>query len=66
MFILPNMIRYDTFNCNWAATRWQLFSTHKHTNNTGNLTKQTIQRTQEQGRDMFLYMKNNRVYYKLF
>ena len=27
------------------ATRWQLFSTHIHTNNTGNVTKQTIHRT---------------------
>jgi hypothetical protein len=26
---------YDIFNCNWVATRWQLFSTHIHTNNTG-------------------------------
>ena len=33
------------FNCNWVATRWQLFSTHIHTNNTGNVTKQTIHRT---------------------
>ena len=37
---------YDTFvNCNWVATRWQLFSTHIHKNNTGNVTKQTIHRT---------------------
>jgi len=34
----------DIFNWNWVATRWQ-FSTH--TNNTGNVTKQTIQRTQK-------------------
>jgi hypothetical protein len=42
-------IWYDTiryiFTCNWVATRWQLFSTHVHTNNTGNVTKQTIYRT---------------------
>jgi len=38
-------IRYDIFNCNWVATRWQLFSTHIHTNNTENVTKQTIHRT---------------------
>jgi len=38
---------YDIFNCNWVATRWQLFSTHIHTNNTGNVTKQTIHRTQK-------------------
>jgi hypothetical protein len=36
---------YFIFNCNWVATRWQLFSTHIHTNNTGNVTKQTIHRT---------------------
>jgi hypothetical protein len=36
---------YDIFNCNWIATRWQLFSTHIHTNNTGNVTKQTSHRT---------------------
>jgi len=28
-----------------VATRWQLFSTHIHTNNTGNVTKQAIHRT---------------------
>jgi len=46
------MIRYDIwydmiwyiFNCNWVATPWQLFSTHIHTNNTENVTKQTMQR----------------------
>jgi hypothetical protein len=38
--ILYDMIRYDIFNCNWAATRWQLFSIHIHTNNTENVTKQ--------------------------
>jgi hypothetical protein len=32
------------FNCSWVATRWQLFSTHVHTNNTGNVTRQTIHR----------------------
>jgi hypothetical protein len=42
-----DMIRYDIINCNWVATRWQLFSTHMHTNNTGNSTKQTIHRTQK-------------------
>jgi len=25
------VIWYDIFNCNWVATRWQLFSTHIHT-----------------------------------
>ena len=38
---------YDIFNCNWVATRRQLFSTHIHTNNTGKVTKQTIHRTQK-------------------
>ena len=37
--------RFLQLNCNWVATRWQLFSTHIHTNNTGNVTKQTIHRT---------------------
>jgi hypothetical protein len=32
-------------NFNWVATRWQLYSTHLHTNNTQNNTKQTIHRT---------------------
>jgi hypothetical protein len=28
-------IDIDIFiNCNWVATRWQLYSTHLHTNNT--------------------------------
>jgi len=31
-------------NCNWVATRWQQYSTHLHTNNTQNDTKQTIHR----------------------
>ena len=41
------MIRYDIhiFNCNWVVTRWQYYSTHLHTNNTQNDTKQTISRT---------------------
>jgi len=33
------------FNCNRVATRWQYYSTHIHTNNTENDTKQTIHRT---------------------
>jgi hypothetical protein len=32
-------------NCSWVATRWQLYNTHLHTNNTQNDTKQTIHRT---------------------
>jgi hypothetical protein len=31
-------------NCNWVATWWQQYSTHLHTNNTQNNTKQTIHR----------------------
>jgi hypothetical protein len=38
---------YDIFNCIWVATRWQLFSTHIHTNNIGNVTKQKTHRTQK-------------------
>ena len=39
------MIWYDIFvNCNWVATRWQLYSTHLRTNITQNDTKQTIRR----------------------
>ena len=33
------LVLYDIFNCNWVATRWQLFSTHIHT--------QTIQGTSQ-------------------
>ena len=36
---------YDIFYCNWVATQWQLFSTHIHTNNTENVTKQTVHKT---------------------
>ena len=40
---------YDIFvNCNWVVTRWQKYSTHLHTNNTQNDTKQTIHRTTQQ------------------
>ena len=43
------MILYDIFvNCNWVVTRWQKYSTHLHTNNTQNDTKQTIHRTIQQ------------------
>ena len=35
-------------NCNWVVTRWQKYSTHLHTNNTQNDTKQTIHRTTQQ------------------
>ena len=37
---------FDIFvNCNLVDTRWQQYSTHLHTNNAENDTKQTIQRT---------------------
>ena len=37
---------YDIFvDCSWVATRWQQYSTHLHTHNTQNDTKQTIHRT---------------------
>ena len=40
------LIWYDIFvNCKWVATRWKLYSTHLHTNNTQSGTKQTIHRT---------------------
>jgi hypothetical protein len=39
------MIWYIFVNCKWVATRWQLYNTHLHTNNTQNDTKQTIHRT---------------------
>jgi hypothetical protein len=44
------VIIYDIFNCNWVATWWQQYSTHIHTNNTQNDTKQTIHTTQKLGR----------------
>jgi hypothetical protein len=40
---------YDIFvNCNCVATRWQVYNTHLHTNNSQNDTKQTIHRTTQQ------------------
>jgi len=46
MFICPI---YDIFvNCNWVVTWWQQHSTHLHTTNTQNDTKQTIRRTTQQ------------------
>jgi hypothetical protein len=48
MIWYDHIIWYDIFNCNWVATRWQYYSTHIHTNNTGNVTKQTIHRTTKQ------------------
>jgi hypothetical protein len=44
-----DMIWYDIFvNYNWVVTRGQQNSTHLHTNNTQNDTKQTIHRTTQQ------------------
>ena len=46
---------YDIFvNCKWVATRWQLYSTHLHTNNTQNDTKQTIHRTAQKNNTKIL------------
>jgi len=56
-----DMIWY-IFNCNWVAIRWQLFSTHIRTNNTGNVTKQTIQRTQTIHRATQQLVNNNTIF----
>ena len=49
MFNYDIDIDTDIFvHCNWVDTRWQLYSTHLHTNNTQNDTKQTIHRTTQQ------------------
>jgi len=45
IYIYMYVMIYDIFNCNWVATRWQQYSTHIHTNNRENDTKQTIHRT---------------------
>jgi hypothetical protein len=44
------VLRYMIYfvNCNWVVTRWQQYSTHLHTNNTQNDTKQTMHRTTQQ------------------
>ena len=40
---------YNIFvNCDWFVTRWQKYSTHLHTNNTYNDTKQKIHRAIQQ------------------
>jgi hypothetical protein len=45
---------YDIFvNCKWVDTRWQQYSTHLHTNNTQNDTKQTIRRTTQKFKNQF-------------
>ena len=50
-----DIVRYDMiydliydmifFNWNWVPTRWQSCTTHSHTSNTQNVTKQKIHRT---------------------
>ena len=54
-------MNYDIFNCNWIATRWQLFSTHIHTNNTGNSTKQTIHRTTQKYIELSFYFTSHHI-----
>jgi hypothetical protein len=50
--LLRTLRMNDIFiNCRWVATRWQQFSTHLHTNNTQNDTKQTIHRTTQKFRN---------------
>jgi hypothetical protein len=51
IYVLYMIYDIYLFNCNWVATRWQLFSTHIHTNNTGNVTKQTSHRTTQKNID---------------
>jgi hypothetical protein len=42
LFIYCCSVWYDILvNCNWVATRWQLYNAHLHTNSTQNDTKQT-------------------------
>jgi hypothetical protein len=45
LFCIVDSDAFDIYllNCNWIATRWQKYSTHLHTNNTQNDTKQTTQ-----------------------
>ena len=51
LVVLNDMFIWYILNGNWVATRWQKFSTHIHTNNIENDTKQTIHRkTQKLGR----------------
>jgi len=46
---LVDMLWHDIFvKCNWFDSGWQQYSTHLHTNNTQNDTKQTIHRTTQQ------------------
>jgi len=48
-FSSPAPSTFDIFvYCNWVGTRWQQYSTHLHTNNIQNNTKQTIHRTAQQ------------------
>ena len=54
------LLRYDIFNCNWVATRWQFFSTHTHTNNTENVTKQRRYRTTKMRRTTQKYIEKHK------
>jgi hypothetical protein len=54
-------MNYDIFHCNWVATRWQLFSIHKHTNNTGNVTKQTVHRTTQKYMELSFYFTSHHI-----
>ena len=56
MSMCYDTIWYDIFNCNWVATRWQLFSTHVQANKTENVTKQTINRSTQK------YIKQHKKY----
>jgi hypothetical protein len=50
--------RFLKVNCNWVATRCQSYSTHIHTNNIENDTKQTIHRTTQK------YIEQHKQYIK--
>ena len=50
---------YDILNCNWVATQWQLFSTHLHTNNTRNVTKQIIHKITQKYIEQHKKTQNN-------
>jgi hypothetical protein len=49
---------YIFVNCKWVATRWQLYNTHLHTNNTQNNTKQTIHSTTQNLRTIQKFWKS--------
>jgi len=57
MRIRLNSLWNDIFNCNLVATRWQSYSTHKHTNNTDNDIKQKIHRTTQKYTEQHKYLE---------